>query len=333
MNKQPYTGLFESIIPDYSDKIYYLDQIIIHSRIKTDILEKLLPIEELRKHCSYFSVQRAKGRYWDNGWRSRLSITAPSEEFLILLQEYESMFQPYVISKVEVAKDIIVPSQSLPELDGVVRSLHKSLSINYAKKGSAVDVCLQETRQLRFYDPAKGGITCYIKNNAWQLACYARISKLTGQNCLHIEWRYLNTDSVKKKTGITTIEDLINFDPDKHCLERERSVSLMIIDKDLLGKFLLNIDGRRKLDPLIGQPSSKRLRSTWGRVGLIAEHFLSGIKTVTDFKRVFSEMKKEIKQRPGKRSAFDNQILKVDPSRFLKPLDINKLGYKQGFYL
>lgn len=323
MNKIPYTGLFESIIPDYSDKIYHLDQIIIHSRTKTDILEKQLPIEELRKHCSYFAVQRAEGGYWDNGWRSRLSITAPSKEFFLLLQEHEPIFRPYVISKVEVAKDIIVPNRSLPELDGVVRGLHKSLSINYAKKGSAVDVCLQETRHLPFYDPAKGGITCYIKNKEWQLACYSRISKLTGQKCLHIEWRYLNTDSVKKKTGIITIEDLLNFDPEKHWMERERSVSLMTIDKDLLGKFLLSIDGRRKLDPLIGQPSSKRLRSTWGKVGLIAEHFLSGIKTVTDFKRMFSDMKKDIRARSGKRSAFDNQILKVDPSRFLKQLDIN----------
>lgn len=322
MNKLSYIGLFESILPDHSDVIYHLDQIIIYSRTKTDTLKQLLPIEELKKHCIYFKVQRAKGGYLDNGWRSRLSITAPSIEFFILLQEYESIFQPYIISKVEVAKDIIVPGRSLPELDGVVRSFHKSLSISYAKTGSAFDVSLQDTSQLAFIDPEKGGITCYIKNKAWQLACYARISKLTGQNCLHIEWRYLNTGSVKKKSGIKTIGDLINFDPETHWMEREKSISPMTVDKDLLGKFLLGIDGRRNLDPLVGQPPSKRLRSTWGRVGLMAEHCLSGIQTVTDFKKMFSDMKKEIRARSGKRSAFDKQILKVDPSRFLKPFDI-----------
>lgn len=324
-SKTPNTGSLEKLVPNQSDVIYHLDQVIIYSRKSKDTLEQQLPIEGLKELCCRFTVQRAKGGYLENGWNSCLNCIVPSDNFCILLQKHKSTLGSYIISKVEVAKDILTPSLSLSELDGVVRNIYESLSISYAKTGEDFDVMRKHFKELAFYVPDKGGITIYLANKAWTLVIYARRSKLTGENCIHAEWRYLNASSVKQKLGIRTIENLIDFDYEKHWKLKGRSITLLTIDRQLLGKFYLEIDGRRKLDQHIGDSNSKRMRCTYGKVMLMAAHLLSGIKTIADFKKMISDWKAEIKQKSGKRSSFEEKILKVNASRFLKPLDISNM--------
>ena len=211
------------------------------------------------------------------------------------------------------------------ELHSIVEQYHEGLVVRHAKSDLVFDVSSRDIKDPQSYDSCMGGITSYVGNKSWQLVTYARKSKLTGQNCIHTEWRYLNTSSVKRNLGIRTINDLYLFDPEKHWKDRERFISNSeyTIDRERFGKFLFGIDGRRKLDPHIGESISARINCTHGKAMLSAKEFLSGIDSVTDFKKMISGWKKQIKRRSGTRSALSKRILKVNYKRFLKPLDIS----------
>lgn len=332
MENVPSGGFFESIVSEYADVICHLDQVVIYSRQNLNKLEELLPVEELKKHCHHFSVQSSHGTpYHDYGWESFLSFSVPSKEFFVLLNDNKALLRGYIITRVEVAKDIIIPNLSLSKISRLVGKIHKVITLKHSNDFYEFDTKTRNFEDLGGFKSDKGFFTSTLQTKAWALSTYARVSKLTGQNCLHTEWRYLNTGSVKKNLHIRTIDDLARFDPEKYWMGRDSSLCLKEIDRELFGKFLYGIDGRRKLDPLIDQPPSKSLRSLYAKVSLLAEHYLDGINSVIEFQKMFSKMKKDIKKRGGAKTELEERILKRSSRSFLKEISISELDNKRGF--
>lgn len=125
------------------------------------------------------------------GWYTRLSITCPSSQFLEQLQDHEGKLFHYRISTVEVAVDYIYPARSLVDLSSIVERLAERLAIRYAHKDFSFDASRQNNAK-GIFDPDKGLYTCTIGSKSWNLVIYARVSKLTGMNCIHVEWRCLS---------------------------------------------------------------------------------------------------------------------------------------------
>ena len=133
--------------------IYHLDQVIIHSRKRKDLVEKELLVEELQNRCLSFTVHWSDGLYKENGWLSRITIIGPNNLFFKRLRYHTDKFKPYIISRVEVAKDIII---NLPfsDLECIVEKFNNGLVVNASGTSlpAVIDPMMDGTGTARFTD-------------------------------------------------------------------------------------------------------------------------------------------------------------------------------------
>lgn len=336
MDTKHYIDLPEALLPDQAETIPHLDQVLIYSKRDVDTLVRLLPIDILKECAVSFTVEWSSGKYKKDGWKTRIRMVVPSHECLSLLLKHKSALGWFCISHVEVTKDILAPDISRMEAENIIRRFVRFLYIPHGITIKEYDIYwIKQTKEVpekqkveKKFDKDKGGYTCYIRNRnrfRWEFAAYARDSKIAKVNCLHVEFRYKSTESVKLLLGIETLEDLIQFDPEVFWIDKGWNLQLMEIDWEIFGKFLLGIDGRRKLDKKATQPKAKRLRGTYTKATLLAAQYFSADGSITAFKQMLADWKLELKKQSGVRTELEKRVLKVDYKRFLKPLELSSL--------
>ena len=181
----------------------------------------------LQRQCGYFHSE-SKQPWWNPRLRFRLQLHQPSEPALRLLDRFvvnsESTF---IINQVELALDLI--TADFDEL----RELRDFIALHIVKRwhGKQRNVYCEETY--------------YSRKNRWgshQLVQYStRPSKVTGQPCVHLEWRAGGKVQVEA-IGIYNLIQLATFNHREFWAKR---LCLEEVDYTMLGKQILK-RGRAK---------------------------------------------------------------------------------------
>lgn len=234
---------------------FYFDRIHINTRLSREDLTNILPIDKLKKECRYLNTQDSSPQLM--GYKTRLSIVAPTRNFFIILNDHlQKAF--YIITYIEIAHDIFYPTKYEAEFTSynIFRTIRKkySRSFVYDEEKSGKSRTSQELKKRlsrglfasrTFYSTyenvSKGTRHCWFK-----LVIYARYSKLNGQPCIHYEWRIKKTSIIFEKTGIKTIEDLLNFNFETFFLAMEKKYIVHEkLDKEKIGKVLCDCERKK----------------------------------------------------------------------------------------
>lgn len=163
----------------------------------------------------------------------------------------------------------------------------------------------EKQRAKRKFDAMRfGTLTGYLGSKDFRFVIYARKSKVNGKPCAHLEWRVQNSSNIKRKTGITTIDDLVSFDCKSYFESTyKKFIADGRIDREKLGKFLVGIDGRRK----------NLSKTEKNQIDLQICHFLNayGIETYSDLVDYFKQEKEKIMHQKGPRSEWSRKILSI----------------------
>lgn len=200
-------------LENYEESIFNFDMIRINSMRSPEELKKILPVDDLKDFATSFKIDNAYFKAKKAGHKTRIDIVNPLNVGLELLLHFEYALYPYAITYLEIAKNDLYQesdpngSRHFPIGDHFVGEVWATL---YKKWNTNHFDYRQERFDPKKRDPSMGSITLYY-GKLFELVVYPRLSKTTGTPCIHSEWRCKSSSEVLKKTGIETIQDLINF--------------------------------------------------------------------------------------------------------------------------
>lgn len=282
--------------------IVSVDSIRIITEIPHYLLEEFLDIDGLKGECVNILVRNASKPAFRAGYKSTLCITAPSKRFFELLAFYD--LGDYKISYLEVAKDVMRSSMDEAKFESY--RLKKTMMKKYALNPFSYDVRdrLHKIR-LMLEKGMFSDLTNYLGGKFMKYVVYARISKIKSEPCIHSEWRIRGAYNIKKITGISTVEDCINFDLIGFYEEiTSKYIYHAEINQNRFGKFLKGFDGRGK----------KYTKRQLIGIGIAASTFISVYKVTSTAELVgtIKKLKEEIKSQAGRRNAFQKMILSIN---------------------
>jgi len=244
---------------------YYFDRIRINVYFDRSHLLSVPQLYELnRRHIVdvYDAFEKAK----QGGYRSRIEVTVPTNETLNIIQwaigecaqsvpKFSGSSDTnrfYAISKVEIARDFILDSESDAILltNLIINMTGKKYTTSFSTFYSG-NVPRNRGRQKN--PELKKEIfstrTGYWGNkNNFEFVVYGRYSKVTKLPAAHTEWRIIGASNIKKRTGIKSIDYMKEFDFKKFFEENDRKYLVYeTIDHEAIGRWHKGIDGRRKL--------------------------------------------------------------------------------------
>jgi hypothetical protein len=281
---------------------YYIDRVRINSKREFKKLKQVFNLQRLTVKIAYETAMKF-------GFRSRLDLVAPTEKDLAVILKNESRIHPYKIAYLEVAKDSF--QKNLHDAEMVIFHNLKTLDRRWSTEGFDY---FQTDENYEHYKKRKTGLgtlTRYLGPKNFRYVQYARLSKINRKPCFHEEFRISGAKKIRQKTGISTIADLIIFDPQEFLdRELEKMLTKKTIDMQKLGRWLAGIDGRRK----------KLTRQEKIKCQIHVRHFCSTyeIETFNDLKKTLSGLNKEIRKHPGAKNEFQKRVLalKGNYSRF-----------------
>jgi hypothetical protein len=217
-----------------------------------------LPIKELRKTCLSVKLRRKK----DFG--CSLTIHCPTEDFFHLLAKYETDLADYKISYLEVAADFLCRSKKVAIIKAraaskkiMVKNLNHVFHFRSNRPISIRNLGRFFSPETWYWGPPRRKMRLVI------YACYSKLKMPHKIPCVHFEWRFRRARTVKKKTGIVKLRDLINFDFERFfALHDRKSLRFRKIDYEFHGTFLL----RSSPEPEVLVPDCSITSSTPGRV-------------------------------------------------------------------
>lgn len=305
---------------------YYFDKLSINSSTPKDILSKRLPYDALDCECRSINLFLASDELWPNGFRTRIDIIAPTEKFIRMLCEYEhhlkigscrsrdgiikyNKYGFYKFSSVEIARDTFF--DTLVEAENKTESLGKVTRIKWARETETWDGAYN-ARHLKkgFKNGACGRYSYNFKGGSQIFKIYTRVSKTNKRPCSHEEWKLIRAAKIKEKTGISQLSDLLDYDFEKFFTSMTaKFVSKVTIDKMRLGKWLLGWSRRRKFS-----------EAEILKIGIRGEAFCRSNRIISfaDLAAHFMKLKRDIRKKRGRRSAYDEKVLKVDYNKFIR---------------
>lgn len=291
-----------------NDQIYCFDQIIIHSKQDQQTLKKSLPVKELKSECRQFYFRRPLDNAKRSGYKTAINSIVPTNNFFTILNRYESILGNYKVLKIEIARDII-----FNDLSDAYLEFMQSRETN-KKWSTYFHAYIQNGKEFKKKDKGLwSDKTNYYGNNSFNFAIYPRTSKINDMPCLHMEFRLLHANKIKKKTGIEFIRDFIDYDIENMFEEfLDKYINYYELDIQKVGKWLLNWTRRKKL-------TRKEINKAQLRARLFCDIY--NISNFADFKCFLGKMKIEAKKKKGRKSAFDNKILSARYDYFLKYID------------
>jgi hypothetical protein len=279
---------------------YYFDKIRINTYYKPRELRKLFPKELFEGETKFFTIRKAPetARRW--GLRSFIYVVAPSMNCLELLAlglRYDRIY----LSEIEITQDILAESKR-SAAEGAYELIETTRK-KFTSEHFIYQWTISDKTKNYLNDPNLFGImTGYFGRENHQYAIYPRNSKITGQPCIHSEWRIRGASLIKKKTGIRSILDLIRFNiPTFFEKQEDKYLVREKIDRNKLGKWLLGWKGRRVF--------SRRQRM---RIGLMSVTYLNvyDIRTYADLVHFIRMKKKQnISERRGRKTKWQHKYL------------------------
>ncbi len=302
---------------------YSFDRIRILSGQQLKILHQKLPKKMLENECDFFRLSPASEMAEKFNFISSIEIVNPSKEFFRLLLKHEKIlfyFKGIIVSKeiepkisyLEIARDTFYQDdheaiETSSELGKTLRKKWSSNNFNYDARWDP-DVAEKKRGKTK----GLGDRTWYYGSKKFQFVLYPRRSKINRQPCVHEEWRISGATNIKKKTGINSIADFIEFDI-KKCFE-EMNQKYMVheeIDRIKLGKWILGWDRRRKF-------TEDEMLQIKIQAGLVCRH--RKIESAADLANHFKKERNGIKAKKGRKSSLDHKILKVSYRKFVVPV-------------
>lgn len=290
------------------DTIYSFDRIIISTFQDPEILKSQLPIKEFKKLSYAFQIDEVGDFNNYQGYKSRIDIVAPTEEFLTLLFDCEKIIQHpdpkkhYKFSHIELVKDEITPTTY--EAEDLYRDFSSSSRKRWATKHftfTPIDIKI---------DPNKfGKSTSYSFSKLFGIRSYCRYSKVNGDPCFHREYAIMQPTPIFQKTGIRTLQDLLDF-PFPSFFEKtdHKFISVSVPDPIKIGKWFLNLSNKKVLTE----------REKWS-VGCHATFY--GHRPFGEFLMMFRICQKAARAKTGRKTELEQRLVKMkNPSIFiLKP--------------
>jgi hypothetical protein len=223
------------------DYACWYDKIEILARQDMKCLESLLLLDGLNRESYLIKIIDGSERAKKWRYNSKIIVTVPTPTFFELL--YIDELSDCAIHYVEVALDIFFDSEY--EAESACRSLQNHLrrkycrtALNYDKCGSCEKISEKAKTERLF-----GKVTIYLGGKKNKLAIYARPSKFNERPCIHIEFR-IRGEQVKKRTGIKSIADLIDFDPEDFFMREVKQVVSECINERKFGMWILKSLGK-----------------------------------------------------------------------------------------
>ncbi|RJP79945.1 MAG: hypothetical protein C4522_08695, partial [Desulfobacteraceae bacterium] len=275
------------------EKLFYWDKIRINSKSHFYLSESTQ--SELKNHCISFKLSEASQKAKLNGgFTYRLEICGADKKFFEALLRYEGYLRPYFISYVELAKEIFSPVKT-GELYRACSSIESSIKKDYAllnkkwSSGSKLYEVGQHTKARRIQDKTLiGGTTAYFYGKKFKHTRYARLSKINGQLCDHSEHRILGAGEIKKKLGLQSISDFIDYDLETAYESLyARYFEQVKIDDIKLGKWL-DASSSWKIN------TDADLRRVKSKAAFFKR--IERIRSFSDLKKVFLKMQNDIKK-------------------------------------
>jgi len=287
--------------------LYSIDFMRILTRIPRDLLEDFLDIDELKGECVNIFVRYSSKVARRAGYKSSICVTAPAKRFFELLAFYD--LGDYIISYLEAAKDELKSSMDEARFESyglkwIMMKKYTLKPFTYDARNGAKKVNIDMDKGLY------SDMTNYLGGKALKHVTYARISKLIDKPCIHMEWRIRGAGKIKKRTGISTIEDCIGFDAGQFYEETTAKYLYHAeINQDLLGKLLNGFDGRRQS---FNDESLLGIR--------VAASIFMGFYSISSTAQLIDTLKKKqvtIKAKSGQRNKVQKRILALKSFRSL----------------
>jgi hypothetical protein len=301
----------KTAIVDGRKCIYHFDLIRINTKNKTRTLKKILPLNELRKECHKIWVEPAYPIAREYGYNTRIEFVAPTQRFFEILQNYEQFFWSYKISRVELARDKFGKgtNENNEKVHDQLKYKNKKYTTDHHVKIQTVEEAIENDDE-----SLTGNKTGYFGSKHFKNVIYPRKSKINNEPCVHEEWRITSATVIKRKTGIKTIDDLMNFDIQEFLeTQDERQINYGTINTMALGKWLL------------GTKKRKFTYREMLKVGLRARHFLikHKLRTFADLRHFLKEEKKTAKTKTGRKNAWEHKVLSLRSyNRFFSKAEI-----------
>lgn len=246
-----------------TDIDFYFDRIRINVYFDCKHLLSVPKLNELFRQGK-IEVHKAYPVALKGSYKSRIEVTAPTEEILVTIKEaiitcirsidkfqsYKPDNKFYAISKIELVRDFLVHSEkaalSLSDcLIGATVKKHTSRFVLYDADNHPKNKSRRVKQQLlkKIFSTRTG---YWGNKDRFEYVIYARYSKINGIPCAHTEFRIIGAHTIQMKTGIRSIDDLINYRIDKFFDKMDSdTLSYQEINRKAIGQWLLGLDGRR----------------------------------------------------------------------------------------
>jgi len=124
--------------------------------------------------------------------------------------------------------------------------------------------------------------------------------------CVHMEWRIRGAAAIKTKTGISTIQDFINFNP-RECFDRliNKYLTMGEIDHEKHGRWLVGMR-RGMTTPPYGFSNAPKAGPVLASINTC---LLYKIETAAGLIKYYRELKDKVKHQRGRRSDGDRKII------------------------
>jgi len=286
-------------------QILHFDKIRINSYEDVRYLHRLLPKSELSKESHYFKIGEASDIARMAYFKSKMEVVVPSTKCLEILKENILSLDSF-ISYVEVARDTIYRSENEAEL------MFKSFAGYLRKKYSYKTELYVHRGKIDYKKGFFSYKTNYCGQYGFRYVIYPRYSKINGQPCLHEEWRIVGASTIKRKTGIESISDLITFDFEAFFARQDKQYIIYEeIDDKKLARWMMGLSRKKKL--------TKRQKI---RIDINGRFFLNvyEISNYSDLVNFFKKIKSELKATRGRKNKWENKILSLNNyEKFKRP--------------
>ncbi len=282
---------------------YCYDKIRLNFNIPVNELTKLLPKNDLINESSHFLVSKSSDDAQKYGLISKIEMVAPSRKCLEIIDKYIPPLITIKISKLEIAQDIFFETEreALFTLYKLLRTIRKK----YTSKHRIYDQFYVEEKKKKSKINKKlfSPVTGYFGSGKFEYVIYARLSKINNRPCIHTEWRIIRASTLKRKTGIVSIHDLITFDLLKFFdKQNNRFIVHESIDLTKLGRWLLGWNKRKSF-------SNRELM----KMGITGRIFCNvhKIKTYADLVNYFMVVKKILQGKRGPKTSYQEKFLSL----------------------
>jgi hypothetical protein len=208
------------------DVLVYLDAITLWLDRALELWEK----DALESLCGSIRIttrfNKRNSRMKNRGYKAKLTLRQPTDDALRFLKQRLDINARYLINYVEVALDIVMPTQRDAE------ELHQFIEKRWIKKGHRI---MNGTKKIKEETTCLGS-----KKYKSQFLIYSSLPSrhFKDKPVCHIECRFQGSPKIKQRLCISTIDDLLSFDYSKFWSE---TLCLRELNVEKFGKFWYGI--------------------------------------------------------------------------------------------